>query len=81
MPPGRRLWQGGNDVSELVLIFPVIILTVVVLVGILSVFAKYLRMRDQLLPKEEAAAAKPSKPAAKLVAGPERPAPHRSLAA
>jgi hypothetical protein len=68
-------------VSELVLIFPVIILTAVVLIGILSVFAKYMRIRDQLMPSEEGAAAKPSKATAKVVAGPERPAPHRSLAA
>ena len=67
--------------SELVLVFPVIILTVVVLVGILFIFAKYLRIRDQLVQNEQPAAAKASKPAVKIVAGPERPAPHRSLAA
>ena len=67
--------------SELVLVFPVIILTVVVLVGILFIFAKYLRIRDQLVPSEQPASAKTSKSVVKIVAGPERPAPHRSLAA
>jgi hypothetical protein len=34
--------------SELVLVFPVIALTVIVLLWLMSVFAKYLRARDAL---------------------------------
>ncbi len=47
--------------SEMVMIVPVIVLTGVVLVGILSVFRKYLAQRDQLdaaFLREQAAAEK-----------------------
>lgn len=53
--------------SEMVMIVPVIVLTGVVLVGILSVFRKYMAQRDQLdaaFLREQAAAEKKAAAAA-----------------
>jgi hypothetical protein len=57
--------------SEMVMIVPVIVLTGVVLVGILSVFRKYMAQRDRLdaeFLREQAAVAKKAATAANVAA-------------